>query len=290
MIKSIQNDLLQTGFNVLVHAIPQKASLTETKLKLISASINPPFLPSQILELQKINQVASNAYSPLGRYSGVITPSHSHLFAAELHLTPRKKRKHHEMLSDLAIQSTGSDPSDSLVSPERPGRGTEDISKYPTFSRPNTSGHNEIHATIKKECEYLIQLTDQARMWLILTQLRYGLLLFIDIGLSVNRADCDSKISNAQDDLLTEIQLSQQSALNMRDTARKYYAARAKLCSKVVKFPDIQDYLMALQEHDEQQLFLARQYLTDIQNIYMALFEMIVKTGILDCVTGNPIR
>lgn len=63
------------------------------------------------------------------------------------------------MLSDLVIQSTGSDPSDSLVSPERPGRGTEDISKYPTFSRPNTSGHNEIHAILKKECEYLIQLT-----------------------------------------------------------------------------------------------------------------------------------
>jgi len=90
-------------------------------------------------------------------------------------------------------------------------------------------------------------------------------------------------------DLLAEIQLAQQSALNMRDVARKYYIARAKICSKLVKYPDIQDYLMALQEHDEQQLFLARQYLFDIQNIYMALFEMIEKTGILDRISEKPI-
>lgn len=88
-----------------------------------------------------------------------MTPSCSRLFTGEILKTPRKKRKHNEMLSDLVIQSTGSDPSDSLVSPERPGRGTEDISKYPTFPRPNTSGHNEIFAILKQECEYLVQLT-----------------------------------------------------------------------------------------------------------------------------------
>lgn len=47
---------------------------------------------------------------------------------------------------------------------------------------------------------------------------------------------------------------------------------------------------MALQEHDEQQLFLARQYLSDIQNIYMTLFEMTEKTGILDRVSAKPIQ
>ena len=47
---------------------------------------------------------------------------------------------------------------------------------------------------------------------------------------------------------------------------------------------------MALQEHDEQQLFLAQQYLSDIQNIYMTLFEMTEKTRILDHVSAKPVR
>ncbi|KAF8202996.1 hypothetical protein BJ912DRAFT_942560 [Pholiota molesta] len=66
----------------------------------------------------------------------------------------------------------------------------------------------------------------------------------------------------------------------MRAIAGKDHLARAKLCSKLTKYPDVEDYLVALQEHDEHQLFLARQYLYDIRNIYIALVETIRAAGV----------
>lgn len=40
-IKNIQNDLMETGFNVLAHSIPQKASLAETCYRLHLLSFTP---------------------------------------------------------------------------------------------------------------------------------------------------------------------------------------------------------------------------------------------------------
>ncbi|PPQ67184.1 hypothetical protein CVT25_005785 [Psilocybe cyanescens] len=76
-------------------------------------------------------------------------------------------------------------------------------------------------------------------------------------------------------DILTEFHRAQESALNIRDVTRKYHLARAKVCSKLIKYPSVEDYKYALKEYDEQQLYLARQHLRDIRNIYVVLNDMI---------------
>ncbi|KAF9477512.1 hypothetical protein BDN70DRAFT_810588, partial [Pholiota conissans] len=78
-----------------------------------------------------------------------------------------------------------------------------------------------------------------------------------------------------QSDLLAELHLAQESALNIRSLPGKDYLTRAKLCSKLVKYPTVEDYQNALQEHDEQHLHLAHQCLYDIRNIYIVLVEII---------------
>lgn len=43
-----------------------------------------------------------------------------------------------------------------------------------------------------------------------------------------------------------ELHRAQESALNIRDTARRDRLSRGKICSKLVKYPDIQDYAVYL--------------------------------------------
>ena len=43
-------------------------------------------------------------------------------------------------------------------------------------------------------------------------------------------------------DVLSEIHRSQESAYNLRDAARQDYLTRAKICSKIMKYPHVEDY------------------------------------------------
>jgi Proteasome activator pa28 beta subunit len=43
-------------------------------------------------------------------------------------------------------------------------------------------------------------------------------------------------------EVLAELHRAQESAYNLRDAARQDYLARAKICSKIVKYPNIEDY------------------------------------------------
>lgn len=43
-------------------------------------------------------------------------------------------------------------------------------------------------------------------------------------------------------DVLSEIHRSQESAYNLRDAARQDYLTRAKICSKILKYPHLEDY------------------------------------------------
>ncbi|KAI6008370.1 proteasome activator pa28 REG alpha beta subunit [Pisolithus orientalis] len=77
--------------------------------------------------------------------------------------------------------------------------------------------------------------------------------------------------------LLSELLRSQESAYNIRDSVRQHHLARAKICSKLIKYPNVEDYALALREHDEKQLFFARQNLIDIRNIYAVITDILHK-------------
>lgn len=84
------------------------------------------------------------------------------------------------------------------------------------------------------------------------------------------------------DDLLNELHRAQETALNIRDIARRDRLSRGKICSKLVKYPDVQDYALALKEQDEQQLYVARQHLHDLRNVYVILTDAIKRIHDVD--------
>lgn len=48
--------------------------------------------------------------------------------------------------------------------------------------------------------------------------------------------------SDTLSEVLSELLRSQESAYNIRDAARQHHLARAKICSKLIKYPHIEDY------------------------------------------------
>jgi proteasome activator subunit 3 (PA28 gamma) len=101
--------------------------------------------------------------------------------------------------------------------------------------------------------------------------------------------------SDTLPEVLSELLRSQESAYNIRDAARQHHLARAKICSKLIKYPHIEDYTvrascvilsytadgtiiqLGLKEHDEKQFFFTRQNLIDIRNVYAVLTDILHK-------------
>lgn len=93
-------------------------------------------------------------------------------------------------------------------------------------------------------------------------------------------------------EVLSELNRAQESATNLRDSIRQHHLARAKICSKILKYPNIADYIVsnphpscflanrvqiALQEHDEKQFTAAIQNLHDLRHIYAVMTDIIHK-------------
>ncbi|TFK56562.1 proteasome activator pa28, REG alpha/beta subunit [Heliocybe sulcata] len=131
--------------------------------------------------------------------------------------------------------------------------------RYPNLVMANEH-ISKIHATLKKECEELAEQVDKVKLWI-----------------NLNMPNGDNFGVQIQEEVLQELHRSQQSAYNLRDNARRDYLERAKICSKLIKYPNVQDYALALKEHDDKQLYCARQDLLDLRNIYAVLTDIIHK-------------
>ncbi|KAL1718487.1 proteasome activator pa28 [Schizophyllum commune] len=111
-----------------------------------------------------------------------------------------------------------------------------------------------LHDVIKRECEQLGTLVEQVKLWITLT------------------------MPNGDNfEVLNELDRVHQSAYNLRDLARQHHLERAKICSKLIKYPNIEDYTMALREHDEKHIRVARENLTDVRDLYAVMTDLIHK-------------
>ncbi|KIK07511.1 hypothetical protein K443DRAFT_673421 [Laccaria amethystina LaAM-08-1] len=120
-----------------------------------------------------------------------------------------------------------------------------------------------VHEIIKRQCEDLVTLTDQVKLW---------------VTLAIPKIEDGNNFGvQVQEEVLGELQRAQESAFNLRDTARQDYLARAKICSKLIKYPNVEDYSLALKEHDDKQQYLANQHLRDIRNMYATLTDVLHK-------------
>ncbi|SJL06309.1 uncharacterized protein ARMOST_09645 [Armillaria ostoyae] len=120
-----------------------------------------------------------------------------------------------------------------------------------------------LHAIVKRESEQLSSTVDQVKMWITLTMPKiedgdnFGWCLCSEFYDACSRSVKGSKFKKvvltfsgcvffnaACAEVLSELHRAQESAYNLRDTARQDYITRAKICSKLIKYPNLEDYMV----------------------------------------------
>jgi len=120
-----------------------------------------------------------------------------------------------------------------------------------------------VHDTVKQLSEELGEQIDKVKLWINLVMPKIE--------------DGDNFGVQIQEEVLTELHRSHDVAYNLRDTRRQDHMSRAKICSKMIKYPHIEDWTLALEEHDRKQLYFARQHLFDLRHIYAVLTDILHK-------------
>lgn len=80
-----------------------------------------------------------------------------------------------------------------------------------------------------------------------------------------------------QEDTLAEIQSVESEAAAFFDQISRYFISRAKVVSKVAKYPHIEDYRRAVQELDEKEFLSLWLVLSEVRNRYCSLHDIVIK-------------
>ncbi|KAK7463891.1 hypothetical protein VKT23_007227 [Stygiomarasmius scandens] len=201
--------------------------------------------PAKILELQKLISSTNDPDSPFNPTRSAETDTTVYPPPSSVE-PPSKKRK----ISGDAIDSADVSNNDSSNA------------RLQNLVMANKRVKT-VHEVIKQHCQDLAFSIDKVKLWLTINMPKIE--------------DGDNFGVQVQEEVLGELHRAQESAYNLRDSARQDYLARAKICSKLIKYPFIQDYTLALQEHDEKQLYFAAQRLRDIRNLYAAIMDITQK-------------
>jgi len=116
---------------------------------------------------------------------------------------------------------------------------------------------------VKPHLRQLVQDTNLLKMWIsfMIPKIEDG----NNFGVSI------------QEDTLAELRTVESEALAYYDQAARYHVTRAKLISKVAKFPHIGDYRASVEETDEKELLSLRLVVTEVKNHYSTLYDLIMK-------------
>lgn len=94
---------------------------------------------------------------------------------------------------------------------------------------------------------------------------------------SIRAEDSNVLIKSVLDHLLAEIEVCENNTDAFSVQISAYFSSRAKIVSKVLKYPNIDDYRRCVRELDENFYFEIRQMLCEIKNYYGTLYCMISK-------------
>ncbi|XP_075237346.1 proteasome activator complex subunit 3-like [Lycorma delicatula] len=130
-------------------------------------------------------------------------------------------------------------------------------------SVPSNKCLTDLIQIVKPQIKNLIEDSNLLKMWIsfMIPKIEDG----NNFGVSV------------QEDTLAEVQSVESEAAAFFEQITRYYASRAKVVSKVAKYPHIQDYRRAVRELDEKQYVSIWLVLCEVRNRYSTLHDIITK-------------
>lgn len=116
---------------------------------------------------------------------------------------------------------------------------------------------------IKPEFKDVIETCEKIKMWisLLIPRIEDG----NNFGVSI------------QEEVLSEVHGVQSESIKYLDTISRYYITRAKLASKIIKYPFIDDYRRAVEEVDENEYLKLEFCLNKIKSDYVLILDILSK-------------
>ncbi|XP_036223854.1 proteasome activator complex subunit 3 [Bactrocera oleae] len=133
----------------------------------------------------------------------------------------------------------------------------------PTGSVPCNEPLCEMIKIVKPIIRKLVEDSNLLKMWIsfLIPKIEDG----NNFGVSV------------QEDTLAEIQAVESEAAAFFDQISRYFLSRAKVVSKVAKYPHIEDYRRAVVELDEKEYLSLWLVVCEVRNRYSSLHDIVIK-------------
>lgn len=116
---------------------------------------------------------------------------------------------------------------------------------------------------VKPEIRTLIEKCNTVKMWvqLLIPRIEDG----NNFGVSI------------QEETVAELRAVEGEAASYLDQISRYYITRAKLVSKISKYPHVEDYRRTVTEIDEKEYISLKIIVSELRNQYVTLHDMILK-------------
>lgn len=116
---------------------------------------------------------------------------------------------------------------------------------------------------VKPEIKTVIEACESIKMWisLLIPRIEDG----NNFGVSI------------QEEVLNEVHRIQTESINYLDAISRYFITRAKIVSKVVKYPFVDDYTRAVKEVDEKEYLNIQFSMNEIRSHYMLILDVVSK-------------
>jgi proteasome activator subunit 3 (PA28 gamma) len=133
----------------------------------------------------------------------------------------------------------------------------------PNGSIPINQHIAEIIEIVKPQAIELIGYANQIKMWInfMIPKIEDG----NNFGVSI------------QEDSLAEARQVESESASYLDQISRYYLTRAKIITKVAKYPHVDDYRRTITELDEKEFISLRLVVTELRNHYASLHDLINK-------------
>ncbi|XXQ36801.1 Proteasome activator PA28 C-terminal domain-containing protein [Plasmodiophora brassicae] len=100
----------------------------------------------------------------------------------------------------------------------------------------------------------------------------------ISIQLAIPRIEDGNNFGvSVQEETVSELSRAEDAVFNVLESIAGYFVTRAKIASKMIKYPEVQDYRMAVKELDEKMYVNVRLFCSDLRNNAALLHDLIVK-------------
>ncbi|EAK89485.1 proteasome activator p28/ Ki autoantigen [Cryptosporidium parvum Iowa II] len=121
----------------------------------------------------------------------------------------------------------------------------------------------ELVAYVKQEVSELIEMVSSIKLWVQLNipQIQDG----NNFGVGI------------QEETIQELGRVEDATFSLYESVCKYYSERARLSSKIIKYPNVEDYVEAVRELDERYWVSLRCSIADMRNNYAWLHDLLTK-------------